>query len=226
MDARRLGAALRTIRLRVGWTQAQVARKAGVSASIVSRIERGIADRIPMAKVRAVALALDAWADYTLRWRGGELDRAINAGHAALHQALARWVGAIAGWELVPEVSFSIYGERGIIDALCWHAATRTLLVIELKTELVDISELLGTFDRKMRLAVRIAAERGWEVATVSGWLLVADSRTNRRRLALHRDVLRAVFRDDGRSIEGWLTNPAWSAHGPVIPARSAPRRA
>lgn len=36
----------------------------------------------------------------------------------------------------MPEVSFSIYGQRGVIDILAWHAATRSLLVIELKTEM------------------------------------------------------------------------------------------
>lgn len=161
-----------------------------------------------MSAVKAVALVVDAWADYSLRWRGGELDRLVNAGHAALHESLARWIGEITGWELAPEVSFSIYGERGVIDALCWHASTRTLLVVELKTELVDISELLGTFDRKLRLATRVAEARGWQARTVAGWILVAEGRTNHRRLAAHREVLRAALPDDGRGIEGWLRRP------------------
>ena len=176
--------------------------------STVSRIERGHADRMPMSSVRAVALALDAWAEYTLRWRGGELDRAINAGHAALHEALARWIGGMSDWQLAPEVSFSIYGERGAIDALCWHPATQSLLVVELKTEFVDVSELLGTFDRKLRLAPRVAGDRGWQAASVSGWILLAESRTNHRRVATHREVLRAAFPDDGRQISGWLRKP------------------
>ena len=75
-----------------------------------------------MATVHGVALALDAWVAYSVRWRGGELDRVLSAGHAAMHEALARWLAALPAWELAPEVSFSIFGERGIIDALCWHA--------------------------------------------------------------------------------------------------------
>ena len=51
-------------------------------------------------------------------------------------------------------------GERGVIDILAWHAATRTLLVIELKTEIVDINELMGTVDRKRRLAATVAREQ------------------------------------------------------------------
>jgi transcriptional regulator with XRE-family HTH domain len=201
VDAYRLGTGLRALRIRLGWTQRELADRAGVSESDVSRIERGLADQLPMTKVRAVALALDGWADYSLRWRGGELDRVVGARHAALHQAFNRWVTEVGGWELAPEVSFSIYGERGIIDALGWHAHTRTLLVIELKTELVDISETLGTFDRKLRLGRQVGADRGWRPDVVAGWLLVVDGRTNRRRLA--------ALPGDGRRIEGWLRRPS-----------------
>ncbi len=162
-----------------------------------------------MWKVHAVAMALDAWVDFGMRWRGGELDRVVGARHAAMHQAFAQWLGSIGGWELAPEVSFSIYGERGIIDGLAWHAATGTLLVVELKTELVDVSEILGTLDRKLRLAPRIARERDWNAKRVAGWLVVAESRTNRRRLAEHRDVLRAAFPHDGHGLEGWLRAPS-----------------
>jgi len=167
-----------------------------------------------MWKVRAIAQALDGWADYSLRWRGGELDRVVNARHAALHEALARWLGQVGCWELVPEASFSIYGERGVIDVLAWHPATRTLLVVELKSEIVDVSEMLGTFDRKIRLGPRVAAERGWRAAAVAAWLLVADGRTNKRRLHEHRDVLRAALPDDGRRIEGWLRDPEPGGRG------------
>ncbi|MEA2632936.1 MAG: hypothetical protein QOE66_3155, partial [Chloroflexota bacterium] len=69
----------------------------------------------------------------------------------------------LPGWILAPEVSFAIYGERRVIDILAWHPGRRALLLIELKTELVDMNELLGTLDRKRRLARRIAQERGWD---------------------------------------------------------------
>ena len=162
-----------------------------------------------MATVHGVALALDAWVAYSVRWRGGELDRVLSAGHAAMHEALARWLAALPAWELAPEVSFSVFGERGIIDALCGHAENRTVRGVERKTELVDISEHLGTFDRKVRLAARIAVDRGWApAASVGAWLLVAESRTNHRRLAVHQEVVRAAFPDDGRTVRGWLLHP------------------
>ena len=78
------------------------------------------------------------------RWRGGDLDRMVNARHAALHEAVALLFARHSGWTTAPEVSFSIYGERGAIDVLAWHAARRALLVVELKSEIVDVQGMLG----------------------------------------------------------------------------------
>ena len=103
----------------------------------------------------------------------------------------------------------SIFGERGIIDLLPLHPATGSLLVIELKTAIIDVNELAGTLDRKTRLALRIAAERGWRAQTVSRWVVVSRSSTNSRRIAAHRSVLRAAFPGDGRAARGRLSEPS-----------------
>jgi hypothetical protein len=107
-----------------------------------------------------------------------------------------------------PKISFSLYGERGAIDQLGWHARARHLLVIELKTELVDVNELLGTFDRKIRLARVIARERGMVADAVSGWLVVLDTRTNRRHAASHPRLLGARFPADARALRSLVAEP------------------
>ncbi len=109
----------------------------------------------------------------------------------------------------MPEVSFSIYGERGVIDMLAWHSGRRALLVIELKSEIVDVNELLGTLDRKRRLAWRIARERGWNPESVSVWLAIADTRTNRRRVDAHGYLLRSVFKDGPTALRSYLADPS-----------------
>lgn len=126
-----------------------------------------------------------------------------------MHEAMARYFAAHAEWVAEPEVSFSIWGERGSVDILCWHAPTRSLLVVELKTELVDVNDLLATLDRKRRLAAEIAGSRGWRPSLVGSWVVVAASRTNRRAVAAHAGVLRAKLPVDGRSVAGWLRHPA-----------------
>jgi HTH-type transcriptional regulator/antitoxin HipB len=209
VDDVRLGTALRKLRFDRGLTQAELARRASVSASLVSKVEHGKAGDASLAKVRSIATALDARLDVTLLWQGGELDKLLNRRHSGMHEAVARLLAGLAGWTSAPEVSFSIYGERGYIDILAWHAETRTLLVIELKTEIVDVQELVGKVDQKRRLASRIARERGWVATSVSAWVVVAESRTNRRRLEAHRTMLRAAFPTDGRSMAGWLRRPS-----------------
>ena len=208
MDDQRVGAAFRVVRIRRGWRQEDVAVRVGVSRSTISNIERGHLDRLSLATLRAVAAVLDVRVDLVVRWRGADLAGLLNAGHAALHEELARAFRERPGWEVVPEVSFSIYGERGVIDVLAWHAATRTALVIELKTVIADVNELIGNVDRKRRLAPRVAAERGWDARAVACWVIVAEGRSNRRRLAAHAAVLRAAFPEDGHVVRSWLQQP------------------
>jgi len=224
MDAHRLGSICRALRLRKEWRQADLARRAGVSESAVWRLESGRANRLRLEVVEAMVEALGGRIDVVVRWRGGDLDRLLNARHSALHESVARWFASLPGWTIAPEVSFAVYRERGVIDILAWHAATRTLLVIELKTGIVDVNDLMGSVDRKRRLAPTIGRERGWRPARVGVWVIVADSTTNRRRVRAHATTLRAAFPLDGRSIAGWLRRPAgaveclsfWSDPSPV----------
>lgn len=207
MDAMRLGAAFRAVRLRRGWRQADVARAARVSTATVSRIERGRFASLPIDTLRRVAAGLDIRIDVIPRWRGGELDRMIAAGHSAMHESVARALRDTE-WSLAAETTFSVYGERGVVDILAFHPPTGALLVIELKTELVDVQALIGTVDRYRRLAPQIAHERGWTVRSVSCWVLLRDTPSNHRRLAAHATVLRTAFPQDGRRVRGWLRNP------------------
>jgi hypothetical protein len=168
---------------------------------------------ITVDRLRRVGSVLEIRLDVVSRWRGGELDRLINAGHSALAESVTLSLQRL-GWEVAPEVSFAIRGERGWIDLLAWYAPTRTLLVIELKTVIVDVQELIGVTHRKTRLARQIAAERGWAAATVATLVVIADSATNRRRMAAHAAVLRSAYPADGRRVRAWLRRPAGALSG------------
>lgn len=208
MDDLSVGLALRRIRLRRNERQVDVAGRAAVSASTYSEIERGNLDDVTLRTLRHVCRALEVRLDLVPRWRGGDIDRLVHGRHAAMGSIVTARLRD-AGWEVAPEASFNIYGERGIIDILAWHPARRALLVIELKTELVDPNELIGVMDRRLRLARRVAQDRGWaDPATVSGWVVVADSRMNRRHAAAVRPLLRAAFPDDGRAVRRWIRQP------------------
>lgn len=208
MDATRLGAICRALRIKKRWRQIDLALRAGVSWTAISEIEAGHIERVRVEVVLRVVAALGGRIDFIVRWQGGELDRLLNARHSALHESVARTFRDLSEWEIAPEVSFNARGERGVIDILAWHGPTRTLLVIELKTEIVDINELMGTLDRKVRLAPSVAAARGWHAATLGVWLIVGDSEMNRRRVRAHRTMLRAAMPGDGRSVRTWLGAP------------------
>jgi transcriptional regulator with XRE-family HTH domain len=214
MDERQLGSLIRAVRVRKGLRQRDLAEIARVSTPTISRLEQGRAGGMTLETIARVAAAVDVRVDLLGRWRGGDGERLLNRRHSLLADSFAAFLGRHDGWLVEPEVSFSIYGERGFIDQLCWHAATGHLLVVELKTEFADINEMLGTLDRKARLARRIAAERGWRPTRVSVWLIVADSRTNRRHAAEHASLLRSRFPLDGRSLASFLHDPTATTFG------------
>ncbi|HXQ95398.1 MAG TPA: helix-turn-helix transcriptional regulator [Candidatus Acidoferrales bacterium] len=208
MDDQQFGTAIRTLRLRRRWRQEDLARAAHASRSVVSRIERGHVDGVGIERTRRIAAALEARVSVDLRWRGGEIARLLDQRHAAMQEGLAARLGRLVGWQFVAEASFSVYGERGSIDLLAWHAQRQALLVIELKSELPDLQDLLATLDRKRRLAPVIAGERGWRPRVVAAWVVLEESHGNRRRVATHEAVLRHSYPVGARQMSRWLVRP------------------
>lgn len=210
MDDIGIGRLFRGIRLRLGWRQVDVADRAGITRSVYSDAERGHLDQLTVATLRRIASVLEVRLNVEPSWRGGRIERVLSGRHAAMAERVTSMV-VEAGWIVRPEASFNHFGERGVVDLVGWHAATRTLLLIEIKTELVDPSGLLATTDIRRRLANVIARESGWGPGVVAQWVVLADGRTNQRRVAEHRALLRAAFPADGRAIAGWLANPGAS---------------
>jgi transcriptional regulator with XRE-family HTH domain len=207
----RVGSLLRAVRIKRGWRQADLARLAGISRSLVASIESGRLDSTTIRTLRAVATPLGVTIDVVARWHGGDGDRLLNEAHTRLHEAVAASLGELDGWVQAPEVSFAIAGERGVIDILAFHRPTRSLLVIELKTELADLADLLAVTSRRLRLARQIAVEHGWDAATVSAWVVVADSPANRRLAARFASLIRSALPADGHAMRRWLARPQGS---------------
>jgi transcriptional regulator with XRE-family HTH domain len=234
MEVNRLGSVFRAVRVRKGWRQVDIAHAARLSQPVISRIERGHVRRISVATLLRLAEALEVRIDVVPRWRGGDLDRMLNAGHAALHQRVAGLFARTA-WMPAPEATFAVYGERGVIDVLAFHPPTGALLVVELKTDLVDVQRLMAAVDRYRRLAPRVARERGWNARGIGVWVVLRDTKTNRRRVREHAAVLRSVFPHDGRFVRRWLREPigplaalsfvADAAAGPGAASSSGVRR-
>ena len=203
MDDARFGRAIRALRLRRGWRQRDLAAACGVSQQLISSVERGHSASLSLATLRRVASAAGMRLTLRAEWRGGELDRLLDADHAALQAAARRWLGRL-GWQVGVEVTFSRYGERGSVDLLAFHAQSGTLLVVEIKTIVADMQALLRGIDTKTRLARTIARERNWQAAVVVPCLLLAEGTTNRRRTAEAASLL-ARFSVRAGPARAWL---------------------
>jgi transcriptional regulator with XRE-family HTH domain len=205
-----LGRTCRTLRRRLGWRQSDLAQKAAVSQTLVSRLERGLAAECTIRIVRNVFAALEADLSISARWRGGELDRLLDEDHSGLVAAIASILRA-GGWATLIEVTYSEYGERGSIDVLAWHPSTRTLLVVEVKSIIMSNEETLRRLDVKVRLAAKLGATRfGARPATVARLLVVADTSTNRRRASRITEMgaLRSMPKHE---VRGWIRRPTGS---------------
>ena len=198
---------IRALRLRKDWSQEVLAGRAGVSREAVSRMERGEMAGMTIARVDKIATALGASVSVQVRWQGEQLDRLVDAAHAALQQAVAELLIGL-GWLVRVEISFNHYGDRGRVDVLAFHQPLRILLVTEVKSGLGDMQDTLGRLDVKARLGGVLAREAGWaEVTAVVPALVIGDTRTARNLVAAHA-ALFARFDVRGRAALAWVRRP------------------
>lgn len=215
VDDARVGRALRVLRHRRGLRQADVAARAGVSQATVSVAEHGHIATLPVATIRRLFAAVEAGFEGTVLWRGGGIDRLLDERHARLVGASVARLGSL-GWRVVVEATYSIYGERGSIDVLAGHDRTRSLLVVEVKSELMSVEEVGRKTDEKLRLARRILCRErfGWTPIAVARMLVLPATDTARRSVARYSAVLDTAFPSRGREVTGWLRRPAGELSG------------
>jgi hypothetical protein len=83
----------------------------------VSLVERGHGSRLSSAAMRRLFGALDARWTPTISWRGGDLDRLLDARHARVAGVVVSLLRGL-GWQVEIEVTYPAFGERGSIDIL------------------------------------------------------------------------------------------------------------
>ena len=214
MNRVRLGSAFRVIRIELRLRQLDVAERAQVSQQTVSRIERGRFGALSIDSLAAVAQALEADLSMSLRWRGSALDRLLDRRHAELQDVMVRELTE-AGWEVVVEQSFNHFGERGCVDILAWRADCRALLVIEIKSQLVDLQDTVRTLDMKARVVPAITRrERGWNARTVAAVLVLPDSSVHRRTVDRHAALMAAAYPARTWDVRRWIARPDRNLRG------------
>ena len=221
-----IGRAIRALRQRKRWRQRDLAARTGIGQAAVSGAERGEIGAVSIATLERIVGAVGAELVVYVRWRGGDLDRLLDAAHADMVERVAILLRDL-GWDVHPEVSFSEWGERGSIDILAWHPGARMILVVEVKSEITGIEETLRRHDIKVRLAPRVAFDRlGVRATAVSRLLVVPRIRAARSRLATHAATFDATYPTRGRAVTRWLAKPDGTMAGVLtIPQGAAARR-
>lgn len=213
MERRTVARSLRAIRRRKGWSQRRVAAQLGISQSELSRRERGSLENCSVAEVERWGVALGAHVSLDVRVEG---ERPLSDER---HARLQNWlVGMLHqhGWSVLAEHSFNHYGDRGRIDVLAHRPIDNALLIVEIKTRIDDVGDVLGRLDVKCRVAPMLARERQWRTDAVVPMLLILEQRTNRRRVADHAPLFSA-YPMRAQTAAAWLRRPRGPAPAGIL---------
>jgi transcriptional regulator with XRE-family HTH domain len=210
------------LRIRRGWRQLDVGIKASLSAAAIGRQENGILGSLHALEVHAAVFGLRL--DVRLLGRAGELTRLSDEEHAALVETAAAAFRQ-QGFLTETEASFSEWGERGRIDLLALNPRSGMLVIVEAKTQLLDLQDLFGALNVKERLAPSVAGHLGWQVRRRVTILWVAATSANREVVRAHPTLFAGfAVRRFGALSEGrdarvlcWIAavtaaRPAWIA--------------
>ena len=211
------GASVRAVRTALGLTQRGLARRIGRAQSYVSMVERGLIQGLSIAEADAISRSL-----------GGTLVIGIEApvlvaGSRQRDAAHARCVAYVArrlvrdGWVVQREVQVGSHDRPGWIDVLAFNPRSRVLLIIEVKTELVDLGGLerqLGWYEREAR---RAAMAFGWQAAAVMSAALLLSTKATDDRLRENTAGIRQAFPHRWRDLMSVLHGDAWIRQGRAL---------
>lgn len=202
------------LRLRRNWRQSDVADRARISPAAIGRHENGILGSLRALERHAGVFGLRV--DVRVSGRGGELARITDEEHAAIVAALASSFREM-GCAVEPEASFSEWGERGRVDLLVYEPVSGTVIIVEVKTELVDLQDLFGALNVRERLTRVIAERRGWQMRRCVTLLAVASTAANRETVRAHaslfdefarRTLTPDLLRSQARRVLHWVPAP------------------
>jgi transcriptional regulator with XRE-family HTH domain len=182
------------VRLTLGLSQRAFAGRIGRSQTYVSLLERGMIPNLSIIEADAmcqrVGATLVLGIDAPILVAGA---RQRDAAHARCVAYVARRLRA-EGWLVEREVQVGPPSRPGWIDILAFDPVSRILLVIEVKTELVDLGGLerqLGWYVREARRACRAF---GWRPDAVAGTALLLSTALNDERVLENSVGIRQVF--------------------------------
>ena len=216
-----LGAIVSDIRRAIGWSQRELARRSGVSQSLISAIENGrlvtltFASAVRLLEAMGSRLIIDATRPFL-----ADRERQRDPGHARRVSFIVRRLRRL-GWDVRTEVEVGGDRARGWIDIVAFHPTLRVLLVLEVKTEIHDFGALerqVGWYERE---AWAVARRLGWRpVAVRPAALLLATAANDARLRQILPEVDRAFpgrARDLDSLIHGTAPKRPWVGRAMVM---------
>lgn len=208
MDDRAFGRLVRAARLRRGWRQVDLEAAGGIDQTSQSRLEGGRLAGFTLRALRAAVTPLGM----EVRLQAIGPPYSLREPRDAVHARLVELVAAMlrrGGWTVLPEYTFNHFGERGSVDLVAWHPRRRALLIVEVKSRIIDIQELLSAFNRKLRIVpITVRTTRGWNPIAVGHVLVVAEGTSQRRMIRAYATTFTSVLPASGRAIRAWLKDP------------------
>ncbi|HEY7131570.1 MAG TPA: helix-turn-helix domain-containing protein [Candidatus Limnocylindrales bacterium] len=212
-----IGSAIRQTRLRIGWSERELAGRLGVSQAEVQRLEAGgpsyLNVRLATEAMRLLGIRQVIDADPP-----GIADRVEqrDAVHARLCAYIARNL-ARSGWTARAEIEIGEGRFRGWIDLLAYRAEDRSLLCIEVKSTMVDTGRTLRSLGWYARSARPAASHFGWRPRVVLPVLLVLATVESDARLASQQDLIRTRLPGGASELLQWIRSPAAAVPEPSV---------
>ena len=213
---------VRDVRLALGWSQRELARRTQLAQSTVCRIERAT---LPDLTFDTAALILDVLGVHaSLELRApfvADRERQRDAGHARCVAYVARRLRRM-GWTVLTEVEIVTGSSHGWIDVLAYRESEGLLLVAEVKTDIVDVGMLqrqIGWYERGAWAAAR---RQGWQPRQAISAALVLATAQASTRIADNRDLLQESFPMSARELSMVVARDARGPDGRRLPARRA----
>ena len=187
-----VGRIIQDVRAALRMTQDELSRLSGVSQSQISRIERGrVSDlRIDVLDRLLTALGIRYWLERSRpASRARRRTSSTRAAPPTPVDGSGRRSGSSSGRSRLGATAHAV-------GSICSRITLtrKALLVVEIKTEIVDIGAIERTLNWYRREAFRVARRFGWQPRQVNAALLLLDSRSNDDRVTSNQTVFRQAF--------------------------------
>jgi transcriptional regulator with XRE-family HTH domain len=218
MDDRRVGRIFRAVRIRLGLRQRDLSDRTGVSVGQISAAELGSLEHVSLTTLRKLGDALDIQVTVDAWWRSGRVDQLLDRVHAVLVEYLVALLRK-AGWDVRAEFTFNEFGDRGSVDVLGWHAASRTLLIGEVKSRIDDVQETVRTAMMKARVVPAVVQrDLGWTPARITRLLVMPDTHGNRAAIRRHAATFATLWPERSVAMRRLIRQPGVPTAPPETP--------